>query len=235
MLFPSGSGIYGIRNLLNGKSYVGSAIDLYNRWSVHRTRLKQGNHHNKHLQNAWNKYGEDAFVFEVLESCSGSVDDLECREQFWMDKLDSVRNGYNLAPTARSTLGIKHSEESRKRSSVSALRVGADPEERKRRSELAKRQHAEGKLGAATRKNIKRGFRYCEHCGERFWQKSGHRQRFCSTICSNEYGSKHRVSPMLGSSWSEETRAKIMATWTPERRAAVGKFLHGQREHKGDG
>ena len=61
------SGIYQILNKLNNKIYVGSAVNLSNRWSTHKCKLKQNKHGSPILQNAWNKYGEDAFKFEVLE------------------------------------------------------------------------------------------------------------------------------------------------------------------------
>src|SRR5437762_2733012 len=61
-------GIYLITNIENGKEYVGSTIQpFYIRWKQHTNNLKSGRHSNKHLQNSWKKYGESAFVFEVLE------------------------------------------------------------------------------------------------------------------------------------------------------------------------
>lgn len=61
------SGIYTITNTINGKVYVGSSINVHSRWHHHRTYLRQGKHVNPKLQNAWNKYGESAFVFAILE------------------------------------------------------------------------------------------------------------------------------------------------------------------------
>lgn len=59
--------IYKIRNLLNQNFYVGSSINNRVRFRQHRRLLRKGVHHCKHLQAAWNKYGEDVFVFEVVE------------------------------------------------------------------------------------------------------------------------------------------------------------------------
>jgi len=53
------SGIYQIKNTLNGKFYVGSAVNIKQRWSTHISSLNKNNHHSGHLQNAWNKYGVD--------------------------------------------------------------------------------------------------------------------------------------------------------------------------------
>jgi group I intron endonuclease len=61
------SGIYVIRCLVNGKVYIGSAIDIRGRLSVHRSALNRNKHKNYRLQKAWNEYGSDQFVWEVLE------------------------------------------------------------------------------------------------------------------------------------------------------------------------
>lgn len=55
--------IYKITNKINGKIYIGSAFDVTRREYVHRSDLRCQRHHNSHLQNAFNKYGENAFEF----------------------------------------------------------------------------------------------------------------------------------------------------------------------------
>lgn len=61
------AGVYLISNNVNGKCYVGSTIHLDQRRKQHFSRLAHNKHVNKHLQNAYNKYGREAFEFEVLE------------------------------------------------------------------------------------------------------------------------------------------------------------------------
>lgn len=97
------SGIYEIRNTVNGHIYVGSAIDLKQRWYDHRKLLRVNKHHSKYLQNAWNKYGESAFIFVVLRYIK-SKDDLITNEQEFIDKLNP---DYNVCRVAGSTLGKK--------------------------------------------------------------------------------------------------------------------------------
>lgn len=63
-------GVYSIFNLENGKRYVGSSINIYNRLYEHLHNLRNNKAHNRHLQAAWNKYGEDSFKFNILEYCS---------------------------------------------------------------------------------------------------------------------------------------------------------------------
>ncbi len=62
-------GVYQIRNVQTGDRYVGRAISFARRCQEHRTLLRGGRHTSIYLQNAWNKYGEQAFVFEPLLLC----------------------------------------------------------------------------------------------------------------------------------------------------------------------
>lgn len=114
-------GIYAIRNLNNGKIYVGSSVDCLRRFSEHRTRLVRGVHINAKLQSAWNKHGDAAFEFVVIASVLRATE-LASVEQLFLDELDVVRSGYNLSPTAGNTLGWKASEETRRRMSEAAKR-----------------------------------------------------------------------------------------------------------------
>lgn len=59
--------IYKIINLVNDKFYVGSTIHKKVRFRQHRKLLRGNRHHCKHLQAAWNKYGEGKFDFIVIE------------------------------------------------------------------------------------------------------------------------------------------------------------------------
>jgi len=61
------SGIYKIINVVNNKFYIGSSVDLRKRKSKHFSELRHNKHNNKHLQRAWDKYGEASFVFVVVE------------------------------------------------------------------------------------------------------------------------------------------------------------------------
>lgn len=92
------SGIYGIRCIPTSKLYVGSSVDIHARWNQHRALLRQGEHRNTHLQNAWNEYGEEAFAFEVLEIVER--ESLLDREQHWIDetKCHDREHGYNILP-----------------------------------------------------------------------------------------------------------------------------------------
>ena len=121
------SGIYRIRNLRNQKSYVGqAALTFEKRFKEHRHYLRHGKHHSRHLQRAWDRYGERAFAFEVIEEIQpGQKSEkefkkaLSAREQFHMDALQTTHPlfGYNVSPRAGSQLGYRHSEEAKRKMS----------------------------------------------------------------------------------------------------------------------
>src|SRR5580765_3816293 len=83
------SGIYCIRNVVSGRVYVGSAISILKRWGEHRRYLQKKNHHSEILQSSWNKHGEHAFVFEIIERVT-DLSMLVAREQHWIDQLKTT-------------------------------------------------------------------------------------------------------------------------------------------------
>lgn len=120
------SGIYLIRCDVNGRVYIGSAKNLDRRLYEHRRELRQGKHCNGRLQNAFNKYGEAAFSFLILEECA--IRSLITREQFYINLYDSARVGFNIASVAYSQLGFRHSEASKKKMSLSHMGQKPTPE-----------------------------------------------------------------------------------------------------------
>ena len=90
-------GVYIIRNLHTGKVYVGSSNNVLWRFWWHKNQLRKGEHTNEHLQNAWNKYGENAFSFEI--ACRCTVEQQFKLESELIVKLKAVdrKQGYNKA------------------------------------------------------------------------------------------------------------------------------------------
>jgi group I intron endonuclease len=96
------SGVYQIRCDTNRKIYIGSAVNIPARWAEHRRRLRRGVHVNKHLQQAWIRYGEEDFEFTVLDYVTPAF--LLRAEQQWIDKSQCIdrRIGFNIYPIAGS-------------------------------------------------------------------------------------------------------------------------------------
>ena len=107
---PLESGIYRILNTATGKAYYGSSACLRNRWRRHLLDLRKGQHHSRHLQRAWNKYGEAAFVFEVLVHTA--EEHLFALEQVF---LNMHPKSYNAFRDAKGPRGHKFSAETCRR------------------------------------------------------------------------------------------------------------------------
>lgn len=114
-------GIYKIINVVNNKFYVGSAVDLKRRKARHFSELRTGKHNNRHLQAAWQKYGEAAFIFVVVEELSPEAD-LLTAENVWLKEHVGKDYCYNIGVDATApmlgvggeaspTWGYRHSPE----------------------------------------------------------------------------------------------------------------------------
>ena len=90
-----GSGIYALKNVVNGKRYIGKSENIEKRCLSHFNKLRRGDHVNAHLQASYDKYGIESFISEVLEQCT--ISKLNKREQHWISKLKTTdkKFGYN--------------------------------------------------------------------------------------------------------------------------------------------
>ena len=97
-------GIYQIKNMRNGKLYIGSAKNLQGKINSHKFQLKNGLHRNKEMQREYNEAGEDGFSFEVLDYLKPKEDlknydyteELKILEEMWLEKLQPYdEKGYN--------------------------------------------------------------------------------------------------------------------------------------------
>lgn len=107
------SGVYTITNTIDNKVYVGYSSDIPKRFKEHQWALLNNRHVNMHLQNAWNRDGEQHFKFELLETYS--VHYLLAMEHYWCNMLNTHdrKFGYNILPTHPSKIAYTHSKESR--------------------------------------------------------------------------------------------------------------------------
>lgn len=130
-------GVYGIVHSPSGRTYIGSSIDVINRYSFHKHALRHGIHKTSELQRMWNQDGEDCFEFKVLEFCGRDV--LLDREQHWLDlqaePLNTLRNARGLGRPAGSAV-----------TSEAAKARWSDPEYRAKRSEFLSRRTSTGQF-----------------------------------------------------------------------------------------
>lgn len=90
------SGVYVIKNNMNQKCYVGSTKNIRQRLSTHKSMLMNGTHHNVRLQEDYNKYGIEAFTFDVLIECP--EDEARKQEAHFIHIFNCERDGYNSRP-----------------------------------------------------------------------------------------------------------------------------------------
>ena len=103
---PPPMGVYRIKNKENGKSLVGSSVNLPSILNRSKAELKMGSDRNIVLQNEWRQFGPEMFEFEELELLEPSDDpaynpaeDLQVLEDLWIEKLSPFgNNGYNKLP-----------------------------------------------------------------------------------------------------------------------------------------
>lgn len=195
-----GNVVYIIRNLVTSRVYVGSSTNPRQRWTAHKSQLNRGSHHSIYLQRAWEKYGPDAFVFEIIESRI-AADRLLEREDYFHKHFASIVGVYNSAPVAGSTLGLKlgpHSAEHRAK--LSASHMG---------KRLSKEHRAA--VGNAHRGKV---------------LSAEHKAALAKAAHERVHKAETRIKLSLAAmSISDETRRKRSASWkasaTPERHAAM--------------
>lgn len=114
-------GVYIIRNKLNNKFYIGSSKSILKRIQEHRCRFKKNDGINKHIQNAYNKYGESNFEYNVLDICT--PDDKYDREQVFLSEL---KPEYNLSLNVIANKNQTRSEEAKRKSSETQRQMVKD-------------------------------------------------------------------------------------------------------------
>nr|YP_010608717.1 hypothetical protein PNX16_mgp054 [Drechslerella dactyloides]WAN89797.1 hypothetical protein [Drechslerella dactyloides] len=107
------SGIYLLHNSINGKQYIGSAHDLSKILATYYfpSRLID----NRHISNSILKYGDDCFSLVILDVLGKtglhSKSDILTKEEYYFELYNPT---LNINTKATSSLGFKHSEESKK-------------------------------------------------------------------------------------------------------------------------
>lgn len=152
------TGIYYIKNKLDDKIYIGSSVNIEHRLNKHKSDLIASRHDNRHMQFAWNKYGADAFAFDVVMVTPKSL--LLQMEQLFIDACFGD-NCYNICKVAgkppacvkhssetklkiaKAIKGITRSEETRLKISKSrkGIKLGPQSKEHKQKLSMALKKH----------------------------------------------------------------------------------------------
>lgn len=126
--------IYQIRNLRDQKAYVGqTTVGMKHRQQQHISDLKLGKHRSIHLQRAWNKYGENCFIFEILSIASNRKELNNLEENIILQrKLTNPNYGYNIkngGDNKEWTVQMKEKASKSKRSKGWSNLIGPDGRE----------------------------------------------------------------------------------------------------------
>ena len=100
------AGVYRVQNTVNGRSLVGSSINVQAMLNRHRAALKMGAHENREMQQEWGEVGEAGFAFEVLDTVKRRDEpgqdvarELRTLEELWLERLAPYgAQGYNAPP-----------------------------------------------------------------------------------------------------------------------------------------
>lgn len=225
-------GIYQIENQRNGKRYIGSAVNLKRRWTVHLRSLRSGQHYNRHLQAAYDKYGEQSLILSILEYVESER--LIEREQYYFDALSPE---YNLCPIAGSPLGYRHTPETRKKISKAlggernpnyGIRGRQSPNYGRRHSEETKHRMSESKKGE---RNAFYGKRHSKKTREQMSKAHMGERNFM-------FGKRNEQNPNYGRQQSEEARqnnskAHMGKCHSEETKRKISEALKGNQNCKG--
>lgn len=113
--------VYALTNTVTGERYIGSTRNYYARKSHHRTKLKRGIHINWKLQTAYDRYGADAFVFDILETVeTGDVRDVE---QIYLNDRPALNISYDAKAPMKGRKGESHPRHGRTASEETKRRI----------------------------------------------------------------------------------------------------------------
>ena len=182
------TGIYRIRNKINGKCYYGSSINIKKRRLKHINGLSKNKHENIHLQNAWNKYGSNCFEFEIVEECNKDM--LRDVEQTYID----LNPEYNIGK--QSTGGDNLSNNPNKVEIIERIKKtnkkrldNMTTEEKKEKFSMPMERNPNWKNGLT--------YLYCQ-CGKRITYKH--------TYCNKCRPRTDNDNPFYGKNHSEKTK-----------------------------
>lgn len=206
------SGIYGIRNMVNGKWYIGQSVNVDARIKAHLRALRDDYHYNKHLRLAFRKYGEANFEFRVLEKTEEGL--LDIQERLWIVHYKSNQRefGYNLESGGHENK--HHSEETKRK--MTEDRIGLHPSDKTKRklSEAGMGKHHSGERSPKISEALRNSLSAKKHLQKlRETNKGGHpseetRQRMVES--HKNPSDKIRENMSIGQKKRSRTEAELL-------------------------
>lgn len=218
------SGIYCILCTANGKRYVGQSRNVQKRLSGHLSKLRHGQHHNIHLQAAFQKYGAESFETAILELCEEGM--LDIRERTWISYLQATNHDFGFNHESGGTTKKQSSDETRARISEARRKRHISDETRARVSKTMRQLFA----NPETRAKMLRNHHGRPHTPEaRARMSEGLRQRYTNREARAKLsealrGKKH--TPARRARISEANRGRKL---TPETRARMSEAHRGMK------
>jgi group I intron endonuclease len=209
--------VYEIKNIVNGKFYIGSSANYERRIRVHKTELRCNRHHNPHLQAAWLKYGESTFKFAALIVCAPET--MRFYEQLCIDRLAPQYNKSNSAYSG-VPVGATLSGEHKRKIGATSEKLWKTPEYRNTVTlaiQVAMTEEEKSKRSERTRK---------------LWENPEYRARAVSARVGNAYSKGHKCTPEQIQNRKRAARISNMkrnygAGWPEE-------YVRRYPEHAGD-
>lgn len=226
------SGIYQIRNLETGMSYVGQSVNTAVRITQHRGDLGRGMHGNVHLQRSWNKHGAEAFAFELLAVIEPSL--LTLFEQRAFDMFNAKYGCYNQGPFTDNALrGTMFSTESRHRMSKAHLNPSAETRRKMSEAQIGRKHSTESRLKIAKSMiGNKHGLGRRVSAEERRRTGDVHRGKIVSAETRRKLSEANRGnSSFRGKAHSIESRRKMSEAKTGNKNCA-GRILSAETRRK---
>lgn len=200
--------VYKIQNQLNKKVYIGQTKNPNTRKANHFYLARKGDE--RHLYASIRKYGQENFVFEVIEECND--DSINEREEFWVSHYDSFNHfkGYNLTRGGEGTKGCDKpkSPEHRQKMSEAAKRFwDTSPNADKRRQQLIEKNKSDERRRVASDAQHRRW----SDPKQRQEMSKRHKGKIVSTETRKKISESLKGKPgtFTGRKHSEETRKKI--------------------------
>ncbi len=199
----NGIGVYQIE--LDNKKYIGSTTQKFNkRWYHHLYELRKGNHPNRHLQNAYNKYGEETLKFSIIEVVETPEEVIIVEQKY----LDELKPEYNILPMAGISSGRKLSDETKRK--MSEISKG------KPKSEEHKRNISKSKKGSKCSEITKLKMR---ESGKNRVDLKEWIQKMRELNTSNKYRLGYKATEERNRKFSEKMKGHIV---TEETRHKIG-------------